>query len=264
MTEAPRIHPSALVDPEADLAPDVEIGPFCVVGPKVVLREGARLKSHVVLQGRTILGPKVEVFPFACLGLPPQDRKFDGSETVLQVGARTVIREYVSMQPGSQKGGVTQVGEDALIMAYCHVAHDCRVGDHVVMANACQLAGHVSVGDRAFLGGVTTVHQFVRIGELAMTGSSTRIVQDVPPFMTAVGNPAYLAGPNKVGLQRAGFSDELRRHIKRSFVEIFRGGRRQAAVARIESELAPSTPEIARLCEFIKSSQRGVTGAKRS
>jgi len=204
MTE---IHPSAVVDPAAQLASSVRIGPFCVVGPDVVLDDEVDLLSHVVVAGHTRIGARSRVFPFASIGHRPQDLKYKGEPSSLEIGTDAQIREHVTINPGTEGGGmITRVGNHCLLMASAHVAHDCQVGDHVIMANNATLAGHVTVGEYAFLGGLSAVHQFVRIGKHAMIGGMTGVEADVIPFGMVIGNRAYLNGLNIVGLKRRGFS----------------------------------------------------------
>lgn len=257
------IHPSAVIDPGARLGAGVRIGPFAVIGPHVVLGDRVVVHSHAVIDGHTELGEGVEVFPQAAVGLRPQDLKYDGSPTRLVVGPRTVIRECVTLQPGSLGGseGLTSIGADCLLMAYCHVAHDCVIGDRVIMANATQIAGHCVVEDHVILGGVTTVHQFVRIGTRAITGASSRVVQDVPPFTMADGHPARLFGLNVVGLRRAGFTSEQRRGLKRAYRALFLEGRYKQALLELEAGAALEAPEVRELCAFLRAGSRGVTRA---
>ncbi len=200
------IHPTAIVDPAARLGSDVSIGPYCVVGPDVELADGVRLLSHVVVEGRTSVGPNCVIYPFASIGHVPQDLKYDGEPSRLVIGANNILREHVTMNPGTKGGGmVTEVGNNCLFMVGSHVAHDCRVGDHVVLANNATLAGHVEVGDWAILGGLSAVHQFVRIGRHAMVGGMSGVENDVIPYGSAMGNRAQLMGLNIVGLKRRGF-----------------------------------------------------------
>ncbi|MBI2377516.1 MAG: acyl-ACP--UDP-N-acetylglucosamine O-acyltransferase [Deltaproteobacteria bacterium] len=244
------------------LADHVRIGPFAVVGDGVELGDSVVVHSHAVIDGHTRIGDGAEIFPFAAVGLKPQDKKYAGEVTWLEVGSRTVIREGATLQPGtSGGGGITRVGSDCLIMAYCHVAHDCSVGDRVIMANATQLAGHCTIEDDAILGGVTTVHQFVRIGHRAITGASARVVMDVPPYTTADGHPARLFGLNTIGLKRAGMGPEARAALKRAYRRIFVTGPLRAALDEVEG--AAETEEVRRLCAFLRSSQRGVTPASK-
>ena len=201
------IHPSAIVDPKANLADSVIIGPYCIVGAEVVLGESVELISHVVVEGRTTIGANTRIFPFASIGHRPQDLKYHGEPSTLEIGSGNQIREYVTMQPGTEGGGmITRVGDNCLFMASAHVAHDCIVGDHVIMANNATLAGHVTVGEFAFLGGLSAVHQFVRVGKHAMIGGMSGVEGDVIPFGVVMGNRASLNGLNIVGLKRRGFS----------------------------------------------------------
>ena len=201
------IHPTAIVDSKANLAESVTIGPYCIVGAEVVLGEGVDLISHVVVEGRTTIGANTRIFPFASIGHRPQDLKYHGEPSTLEIGSGNQIREYVTMQPGTEGGGmITRVGNDCLFMASAHVAHDCILGDHVIMANNATLAGHVTVGEFAFLGGLSAVHQFVRIGKHAMIGGMSGVEGDVIPFGVVMGNRASLNGLNIVGLKRRGFS----------------------------------------------------------
>jgi UDP-N-acetylglucosamine acyltransferase len=260
-----RIHPTAIVHHRAELGIGVEVGPFSIVGEHVRLGDGTKVHSHAVIDGHTTIGERAEIFPQACVGLAPQDKKYDGSPTQLIIGARTVIRECATLQPGSvgEGCGVTEVGDDCLVMAYCHVAHDCRIGNGVIMANATQIAGHCTIEDFAILGGVTTVHQFVRIGTRAITGASTRVQMDVPPYMMADGHPAALFGPNVIGLDRAGFSEESKRAIKDAYKALFLRGRYAEALDELEAGQAKQFSEVARLCRFLRSSTRGVTRARK-
>lgn len=203
------IHPTAIVDSGAEISATVEIGPYCCVGPKVRLGDDVRLHPHVVISGNTTLGAGCEVFPFAAVGNRPQDLKFKGGDTCVEIGAGTVIREHVTIHPGTEGGGrVTTVGNNCLVMVGAHIAHDCHVGDHVIMANNATLGGHVIVGDYAVLGGLAGVHQFVRIGHYAMVGGLSGVENDVIPYGSVMGNRAYLCGLNIIGLKRRGFSRE--------------------------------------------------------
>ena len=207
----PKIHPTAIVAPGAELAETVSIGPYCVIGSDVRLGERVELLSHVVVEGRTSVGEGTRIFPFASIGHQPQDLKYHGEPSTLEIGSNNQIREYVTIQPGTEGGGMlTRVGDNCLFMASAHVAHDCIVGDNVIMANNATLAGHVVVGEYAFLGGLSAVHQFVRIGKHAMVGGMSGVEADIIPFGMVIGNRAYLSGLNIVGLKRRGFSrDEI-------------------------------------------------------
>jgi len=203
----PKIHPTAIIAPGARLADDVAIGPYCVVGEHVSLGSGVSLLAHVVIEGRTTIGAGTRIFPFASIGFEPQDLKYRGEESSLEIGSNNTIREYVTMNPGTAGGGmVTRVGNNSLFMVGVHIAHDCQVGDGVVMANNATLAGHVVIEDHAILGGLSAVHQFCRIGRHAMVGGLSAVVRDVIPYGQATGDRARLSGVNIVGMQRSGFS----------------------------------------------------------
>ncbi|MFA9461753.1 acyl-ACP--UDP-N-acetylglucosamine O-acyltransferase [Thiohalorhabdus methylotrophus] len=254
------IHETAWVDPAADLAPDVEVGPFSVIGPNVSLESGAWVGPHVVIQGHTRIGPGVQIFQFASVGAPPQDKKFAGGETHLEVGEGTIIRESATLHVGTEEGGgVTRVGEHVLVMAYVHVAHDCQVGDNVVLSNAVTLAGHVTVGERAIIGGMTAVHQFCDIGPYAFVGGASAVSMDVPPFASVAGNRARLYGPNTVGLDRAGFPKETIDGLKRAFKALFHRRRpREEALAEVEASSDAEIPEVQQVMTFLRKSERGV------
>jgi UDP-N-acetylglucosamine acyltransferase len=205
----PEIHPTAIVAPDAALADDVTIGPYCVIGGNVVLAAGVRLAAHVVIDGRTTIGERTQIFPFASLGLEPQDLKYRGEPSSLVVGRDNTIREYVTMNPGTEGGGmVTRVGDNCLFMVGAHVAHDCQIGNHVIMANNATLAGHVVIEDHALLGGLSAVHQFVRIGRHAIIGGMSGVERDVIPYGQVMGDRARLCGLNIIGMQRRGFNRE--------------------------------------------------------
>ncbi len=254
-----RIHPSALVAPGAELADDVEVGPFCTVGPHVVIGAGTRLISHCVVDGWTRVGAGCTLYPFSSVGLQTQDLKFKGGAPRTEVGDRTVIRESATVHAATYDGDVTRVGSDCLIMAYAHVAHDCVVGNRVIMANVATLAGHVVVEDQAIVGGLAAIHQFVRIGRLAILGGCTKVVKDVPPFMTADGNPAEVRMINKLGLERAGFAEATQTAVKQAFRILYRENLiTSKACERIEAELG-TIPEVRELLAFVRASQRGIT-----
>lgn len=216
------IHPSAVIATGAKFGEGVEIGPFCVVGPDVELGDGTRLISHVVVDGRTRVGPRSVIFPFASIGHRPQDLKFKGEPSELIIGSDNQIREHVTMNPGTEGGGmVTRVGDHGLFMMGAHVAHDCILGDHVIMANNATLAGHVEVGDHAFFGGLSAVHQFVRVGPHAMIGGMSGVENDVIPFGLVMGDRARLAGLNLVGLERRGFSKDDIRNLRSAYRMLF-------------------------------------------
>jgi UDP-N-acetylglucosamine acyltransferase len=216
------IHPTALVDPSAQLGHDVSIGAFCTVGPKVTLGDHVKLISHVVIDGQTTIGAGTTIFPFATLGLRPQDLKFKNEASALEIGANNQIREYVTMHPGTEGGGmVTRVGDNGLFMVGCHVAHDCSVGNNVVLANNATLAGHVTIGDFVIIGGLSAVHQFVRIGPFAIIGGMSGVEKDVIPFGLVKGERAHLAGLNMIGLERRGFGREDVRALRSAYRMLF-------------------------------------------
>lgn len=253
------IHPTAIVAPGAELGPEVEVGPYCTVGPHARIGAGTRLISHTVVDGWTTIGERCVIWPFASVGLQTQDLKFKGGAPRTEVGDQTTIREGVTIHAATADGDVTRVGSNCHIMAYAHIAHDCVVGNRVIMANASILAGHVTVEDSAIVGGVTAVHQFVRLGRLCIIGGCNKVVQDVPPFMMADGNPLAIPTINKVGLQRAGFSEDSQRALKQAHRLLYRSGLNTGdALARIEAEIPP-TPEIQGLLAFVRGSERGIT-----
>lgn len=218
----PNIHASAVVDPKATLGEGVTVGPYCVVGPNVQLGDNVVLKSHVVVDGRTKIGAGTVIYPFASIGTQPQDLKYHGEESALEIGAGNQIREHVTMNPGTEGGGmVTRVGDNGLYMIGCHVAHDCQVGNNVVMANNATLAGHVVVGDFVVVGGLAAIHQFVRIGEHAMIGGMSGVENDVIPYGSVKGERAHLAGLNLVGLERRGFKRDQIHSLRSAYRMLF-------------------------------------------
>ena len=221
----PQIHPTAIVSPGATLADDVVIGPYCVVGEEVVLAAGVDLRAHVVIEGRTTIGEKTRIFPFASIGFEPQDLKYRGEKSALVIGRNNTIREHVTMNPGTTGGGmVTRVGDDCLFMVGVHVAHDCQIADRVVMANNATLAGHVVIEAHAVLGGLCAVHQFVRIGRHAMIGGMSGVERDVIPYGQVMGDRARLYGLNIVGMQRSGFSREDIQGLRSAYQYLFSEG----------------------------------------
>ena len=216
------IHPTAIVDKAAEIGSGVEIGPYCVIGPNVVLGDSCRLHAHVVLDGRTSIGAETEIFPFSSIGQIPQDLKYGGEPSELVIGARNVIREHVTMNIGTEGGGMlTKVGDGCLFMAASRVAHDCIVGDNVILANNATLAGHVTVGEYAILGGLSAARQFVRIGKHAMIGGLTGVENDVIPFGTVMGDRARLSGLNLIGLKRRGFTQEQIAELRKAYRLLF-------------------------------------------
>jgi UDP-N-acetylglucosamine acyltransferase len=259
----PQIHPTALIDPRAELDSSVEVGPYAVIGPRVRIGAGTVVGAHCVIDGHTTLGRDNRIFPFASIGGAPQDKKYAGEPTRLSIGDGNTIREYVTINTGTvQDEGETRLGDDNWIMAYVHIAHDCRLGSHIILANAVQLAGHVHLGDWVFLGGLSGVHQFVRVGAHAMTAFQTRLAQDVPPFVTAGGNPAEAQSINAEGLRRRGFSAERITLIKQMYRLLYRKGLTlDAARQQIEAlrgELADADADIALMQDFLATASRGI------
>ena len=250
---------SSVIDPKAQIGEGCEIGPFCVIGGNVTLGKNCRLHSHVVIDGHTSLGDENEVFPFASIGLKTQDLKWKGGVTRTQIGGHNTFREYVTIHSATGDGEATVVGSHNHILAYSHIAHNVTMGDHIIMSNVATLGGHVVVEDYAVIGGLAAVHQFCRIGTMSIIGGCSKVVQDVPPYMMADGNPAQTRTVNKVGLERNGVGEEAQAALKQSYKILFRGGLTiPNALARIEAEL-PALPEVRHLVEFIRASQRGIS-----
>ena len=252
------IHRTALVDPTAHLGHDVSVGAYTIVGPRVTLGDRCVLAAHVVIERNAKLGTGVKVGYGTVIGNDPQDLKYEGAETWVEIGDGTVLREYCTINRGTAATGKTTVGERCFLMSYVHVAHDCAIGNDVIIENAVQMAGHVTVEDRAIISGLIGIHQFVRIGTFAFVGGGSRVNQDVPPYTKAVGNPVHLYGLNSVGLQRAGFAPEVKLALKRAYRLLFNSDLTVSqGIARARSEL-PSVPEIEHFLRFIEGSQRGV------
>jgi UDP-N-acetylglucosamine acyltransferase len=253
------IHPSAVVHPRAEIGADCEIGPYCVIGEHAVLGDGCRLHSHVVVDGHTRLGRGNEIFPFASIGLKTQDLKWKGGRTFTEIGDHNTFREYVTVHSATGDGEVTRVGSRNHILAYCHIAHNVEVGGQVIISNVGTLGGHVIVEDHAVISGLAAIHQFCRIGKMSIIGGCSKVVQDVPPFMLADGNPAVTKTINKVGLDRNGVAEETQTALKQAYKILFREGLTVSnALARIETEL-PLLPEILHLVKFVRASERGIS-----
>lgn len=252
------IHRTALIDPTARLGRDVSVGPYAIVGPHVTIGDGCVISAHAVLERNVRLGTGVKVGYGSVLGSDPQDLKYKGEETWVEIGDDTIIREYCTVNRGTTSTGKTTVGERCFIMTYVHLAHDCVVGNDVILANGIQMAGHVTVDDRAIISGLTPIHQFVRIGTYAFVGGASRVNQDVPPFTKAVGNPVHLYGLNSVGLQRAGFAPDVKLALKRAYRLLFNSDLTVSqGIARARAEL-PSLAEVETFLRFIEESHRGV------
>ena len=254
-----RVHPTALVSPAARLGEDVEVGAYSIIGEHVEIDEGSRIGPHAVITGHTRIGRGNRIFQFVSLGEEPQDKKYAGEPTRLEIGDHNVIREFCTFNTGTvQDEGVTRIGSHNWIMAYVHIAHDCVVADNAIFANNASLAGHSHVGDYAILGGFTGVHQFCRVGAHVITGIASVVRQDIPPYFTVAGSPAQPHGINSEGLKRRGFSPEAISAIKRAYKTLYKSGLSLAdARASIASE-ADTTPELAILAEFLSQAGRGI------
>lgn len=254
----PEIHPTACVEDGAVLAAGVVVGPFAFVGREVELGPRVEVGAHTTLLGRTHVGADCRIFPHACLGGEPQDRAFDGESTSLEIGARTQIREHVTIHVGTARGGgCTRIGDDNYIMNGAHIGHDCQIGSHTIIASFCGLAGHAKVDDFAVLGAYTGLHQYARVGESVMAAGGSKLSLDAPPFAMVAGDRARLVGLNSVGLKRRGFSEPTRRQIKHAFHLIFRSKLRlEDALARVAEETG-GVPEVERLVTFLRKTERG-------
>jgi len=253
------IHPTAIIHPKAQVGANCEIGPCCVIGEHVVLGDGCKLHSHVVIDGHTRLGKENEIFPFASIGLRTQDLKWKGGLTRTEIGDRNTIREGVTIHSATSDGNATIIGSQNLLLIHVHIAHDCVLGNQIIMSGYVGLAGHVVVEDQVVMGGYAGVHQFCRIGRLAMLGGSSKVVQDVPPFMMAEGQPAETRTINKIGLERSGFSEATIAALKQCYKILFREGLTISnALVKIEKEVSIA-PEVQHLLDFIRSSERGIS-----
>ncbi|MGI9407845.1 MAG: acyl-ACP--UDP-N-acetylglucosamine O-acyltransferase [Hyphomicrobiaceae bacterium] len=248
------IHATAVIEDGASLGEDVSIGPFCHVGANVKLGDEVTLHAHVVAAGDTTIGDRTTIFPFASIGHAPQDKKFSGEKSTLEIGTDNVIREHVTMNPGTYGGGlVTRVGSSCLFMAGSHVAHDCQIGDHVILANNATVAGHCTVGDFVILGGLCAIHQFVRVGEYAFVGGMSGIENDVIPYGMAIGNRAFLSGLNIVGLKRQGFEREKIHDLRKAYRLLFATeGTLKERVDDVD-KMFGSEPGVAKILEFIRA-----------
>ncbi len=252
------IHSSAIIDPGAELDENVEIGAYSIVGAHVKIGRATRIMPHVFLDGWTTIGEECTVFPFASIGSQTQDLKYKGAVTFVEIGDHTTLREYVTVNSGTNEGDVTRVGSRCHIMAYSHVAHQCIVGNGVIISNAGTLAGHVIVEDNAVIGGLCGIHQFVRVGRMSIIGGCSKATQDIPPFMMADGNPAAIHGLNTVGLQRHGVAEDVRRTLKEACRMLFRENlTTRAAIEKMKAELT-ICPELEHLIAFVSASERGI------
>lgn len=253
-----RIHPTAIVSPDADIASDVEIGAFAIVGEGCTIGAGCVISPRATLERNVRLGGAVRVGIGTIIGGPPQDLKYAGEETTVEIGDGTVIREYVTINRGTAHSFKTTVGQNCLLMSYVHIAHDCEIGNNVILSNVVQLAGHVTIEDKAIISGLSAVHQFTRIGHHSFIGGMSRVSKDIPPFLKAVGNPVKLYGLNTIGLQRSGMDEETIRELKRAYRLLFRSDLNVTqAIERAQTEIEPLA-EVRELIRFVEASERGV------
>lgn len=252
------IHPTAIISKKTKIAPDVTVGPYTVIEDNVEIDSGCEIGPFCRILGDTRIGKNTRIYSHTVIGSPPQDLKYKGEKTRVEIGDNNIIREFVTINPGTAHSGVTKIGNNNLIMAYAHVAHDCQIGNEVIIANAGTLAGHVKIEDKVIIGGLTGIHQFVRVGKLAIIGGCSKVVQDVPPFSTVDGHPAKIRGLNSVGLKRAGFDSFKINLFKKAFKIIFFSGHPLSqAITAVEAELEIND-EIKYLLEFIRNTSRGI------
>jgi len=253
------IHPNAVIDESAKIADDVSIGPFCVIGADVEIDADTWIGPHVVINGPTKIGKNNKIFQFASIGEDPQDLKFAGEITHLEIGDNNSIRENVTISRGTEDGGsITRIGSNNLLMAYVHIAHDCLIGNHIILANSASCAGHVEVGDHAILGGFTLVHQFTKIGKHAFTSMGSIINQDVPPYVIVASSYGKASGINKVGLKRSGYSDEVIRAIVNAYKLLIRSKKPRDEAMQAAAELIDKYSEVKLMADFIQQSERGI------
>jgi len=253
------IHPTAIIGPQAELGENVSIGPYSIIEGEVYIDSGTQIGAHVYIDRYTRIGKNCRISPFTTIGTPPQDKRYKGEKTEVVVGDENWIREYVTIHRGTAEGGgKTQIGNQNLLMAYCHVAHDCQLGNGIVMANVATLAGHVTIGDYVNIGGLAAVQQFVQVGAYSFIGGKSAVVQDIPPYVIAAGDRAKLFGLNVVGLKRHDFSNDLIAALKKAYQIVIRSHLTiKEAIIRVEKEV-PSFPELTQFLDFIRNSQRGV------
>jgi UDP-N-acetylglucosamine acyltransferase len=253
------IHPTAIIEAGAQVGTDVEIGPYAFVGRGVTLGAGTKVHHHASVEGNTVIGVQAEIFPYACIGGKSQDLKYKGGNPGLRIGDRNVFREYVTVHCATNDGDVTRVGSDNVLLAACHVAHDCILGDHIVMSNGVMLAGHVVIEDRVVIGGYGGIHQFCRLGAFAMLSATAKLVHDLPPYFIADGTPAEVRAINRVGLERNGFTPEQLERVKQIFRILYREGlNRSQALEKLASNPQVGTEEFQRVLKFARASERGL------
>jgi UDP-N-acetylglucosamine acyltransferase len=255
----PTIHPTAIIDPTAELQETVSVGPYSIIAGNVTIDSGTQIGSHVFIDQYTRIGKDCQLFPFTSIGTAPQDKKFKGEKTELVIGDENVIREYATINRGTPDGGgVTRIGNQNLLLAYIHIAHDCHLGNGITMVNVATLGGHVTLEDYSVIGGLAAVHQFVRIGAHAYVGGKTGVSQDIPPFVLASGERAKLFGLNIVGLKRHNFSNDAIQALKKAYQTVIRSHLTiQEAMIRMEKEV-PVYPEVQQFLEFVRNSKRGI------
>jgi UDP-N-acetylglucosamine acyltransferase len=258
------IHPSAIVSKKAHLGDNVRVAPYAIIDDHAVIDEDVTIGAYCLVTGNTRIGKGSEIFTGAVVGSNPQDLKYKGEKSFLEIGQYNIIREYCTLNPGTKEGGKTVVGDHNLIMAYSHVAHDCIVGNHCIIANAGTLAGHVTIEDYCVLGGIAAIHQFVRVGKLSIIGGCSKVVQDIPPFSTCDGHPAQVYGLNLVGLRRNGLTREAIDDLKRIFKILFHSGFLPKHAALDLEKEGTHGPEVAYLLDFIKHTRRGISHSCRS
>lgn len=254
------IHPTAIIDPQAELDTNIEIGPYTIIKGNTFIGSETTIGSHVVIEPFVHIRPECHIFQYAAIGAVPQSVKFKGEETYVKIGRGTIIREFVTIHRGTEfGGGVTEVGEENFVMAYSHIAHDCKTGRKVMLSNNATLGGHITIGDYSTIGGLVAIHQFVRIGDYAFVGGKSAVVKDVPPYVIAAGDRATLYGLNSVGLRRHGFSQKTLSLLKKAYRIVFRIGLTlNESIERLRAEVE-QVPEVINFIDFIKSSQRGLT-----
>jgi len=253
------IHQTAIIDEKAEIGSDVEIGPYSIVNENVSIGSKTVIGPHVIIDPYVTIGPDCHIFQYAAIGAVPQSLKFDGEETYVKIGRGTIIREFATIHRGTEfGGGITEIGEESFLMAYTHVAHDCKIGRKVILSNNASLGGHITIGDYSTVGALVGIHQFVKIGEHAFIGGKSKIVKDVPPYVIAAGEQAKLHGLNRVGLKRSGFSPSTLAALKKTYRIIFRIGLTlNEAIERVTAEVE-QIPEVVNFIDFIKSSERGI------
>ena len=258
MSISTNIHPSALIDSNAQIGDNVKIGPFVIIENDVVIGDSTEIKSSTVIKSGARIGKECKIFQSVIIAEIPQDLKFEGEKTLFEIGDRSTVREFCTLNRGTSELGKSSIGNDSLLMAYVHVAHDCVIGDKTILANGVQLAGHVSIGYQVTIGGMTPIHQFCNVGDHAFVGGGYRVVQDVPPYILATGEPLKFAGVNNVGLRRRGFSAESRMNIKRAYKKIFYSDMNMSqSIESIKSDFE-QTEEVITILSFVENSNRGL------